>query len=381
MTVFKAFLKVIKKNLGTILIYTSIVIIFSAVNTQAGNQSGQFVSEKPDIMIINEDKGSAVSENFEKYLQDNANFVDIGTDENDIADALFYRDISCIVTIPKGYGKSVLEKSPMQPEISSTGSYEASLTKNMIQRYLRVQNTYMRTKITEDVLISSINEALKNDTKVVLTTKLDTNSLIKSANYFNFAAYSMMACILFIICVVLSSFNEISVRKRTIVSSMNYKKFGFNLFLASLAYAIVVWLFFIGLSFVMVGDTVLTLRGAAFVINSLIFSITALSLAFMLSTLIEEKNALSAVVNVITLGLSFLCGVFVSTNYLPDWVVALAHIFPTYWYVDTNVKIATTENLRASAMLLVTNSLILVAFAVVFVMTGIIVSGKKRKIT
>ena len=68
MTVFNAFLKVVKKNIITIIIYTLIVIVFAAANMQTDNGPTGFISEKPDIMIINNDQGSALSKNFEKYL-------------------------------------------------------------------------------------------------------------------------------------------------------------------------------------------------------------------------------------------------------------------------------------------------------------------------
>ena len=45
-------------------------------------------------------------------------------------------------------------------------------------------------------------------------------------------------------------------------------------------------------------------------------SLSALSLAFFVSTFTDKEQLVSAVVNVVSLGMSFLCGVFVSMDVL-----------------------------------------------------------------
>lgn len=380
MTVFNAFLKVIKKNWVTIVIYTAITVFFAGMNVQTEGSGGQFVSEKPDILIINHDRSSEISKNFEKYLTDNSYAADINTDDETIADALFYREICCVVTIPKNFGSDTLAgKSPV-PEIQSTGESYSAFAEMMITRYIRIQNAYAQSVTDEGKLISLINDAVNTKGEVIMKSKIDTTALSKASSYFNFAAYSIMSCILFIICLVLSSFNAVPIRKRTSVSSMNYKKFNFDLFMSSMTYAMLVWLFFAVLGYFMVGNVILSLRGVIYILNLFVFSITTLSLAYFLSTFLTAKNAITGIVNVITLGFSFLCGVFVPTEYLPSWVLHIAHILPTYWYVDSNNQLAAAEHLSTNIMPVITNMLVLSGFTVVFVSAGIMISGKKRKI-
>ena len=68
MTVFNAFLRVIRRNLGTVLLYTAIVIIFAAANSGTDNNNGGFSGEKPDIMVVNHDNGSKLSESLISVL-------------------------------------------------------------------------------------------------------------------------------------------------------------------------------------------------------------------------------------------------------------------------------------------------------------------------
>ncbi len=380
MTVFNAFLKVVKKNIITIIIYTLIVIVFAAANMQTDNGPTGFISEKPDIMIINNDQGSALSKNFEKYLRENTNIVDIHGSDEDIADALFYRDITCIVTIPENFGKCVISGNTPEVEIRTCGNDFAAFSEMIISQYLRIQNSCAKRIQDESKLIETINSSPNKKAEVNITTKLDTSVMSKSKTYFNFAAYSMMSCILFIVCLVLSSFNELSVRKRTIVSSMNYKKYGFDLFLSSFSYAFAVWVFFMLLSLIMVGKSMISLRGAAFMLNAFVFTLSALALAYMLSCLLFKKNAITGIVNVLTLGFSFLCGVFVPAEFLPSWVLSIARVMPTYWYIQNNELIGTSEHLSGDVRSLLINFLVMGGFTLVFAIVGIIVSGRKRKI-
>ena len=49
-----------------------------------------------------------------------------------------------------------------------------------------------------------------------------------------------------------------------------------------------------------------------------------------------NDNALNMVANVIGLGMSFLCGIFVPQWYLGDAVISASRFLPAYWYVRIN---------------------------------------------
>lgn len=379
MTVFNAFLRVIRRNIGTIILYTAIVLIFAAANSGADNGNTGFSGEKPDIMVINLDNDSILSKGFVSYLDENTVLKDIQGGDEAVSDALFYREISSLITIPKGFEKDILSGKTAQVEISSPGTASSELTKMTVQRYLRALYTFADKYDDPEILVSKAEDALAGKTEVTLITKLDTNSLSKVSSYFNFAAYSLMSCIMFIICLVLSSFNIPEVRKRTIVSSMSYKKFNLHLILSCFCYALAVWIFFMLLGRIMAGEIVFTARGAAFIINSLVFTACVLALAFLFSTLLKEKNAVTGIINVVTLGCSFLCGVFVPAEFLPSWVLTAAHALPTYWYVENNNFLSATESLRSNLNHYVINLSVLTGFTILFALAGPIVSGLKRR--
>ena len=121
MTVYKTFFKVVNKYKFLILIYTVMLILFAGFNMQTSQNSTNFVAEKPDVLIINNDEGQKLSKNLVEYIEKNSNIVDVKDDEEARNDALFYRDVSYIIYIPENYSKNFLNGLNPEIEIKSAG--------------------------------------------------------------------------------------------------------------------------------------------------------------------------------------------------------------------------------------------------------------------
>ena len=109
MIIYKTFLKILNKCKFPIILYTGILLFFAGVNMTSNDQSMDFTAEKPDILIINYDKEEGITKNFIDYLKENTTVrTDIENNEQAIKDAIFYRDISYIIYIPKNFGEDLL---------------------------------------------------------------------------------------------------------------------------------------------------------------------------------------------------------------------------------------------------------------------------------
>lgn len=381
MTVFKTFWKILNKNKITVIFYTILLVIFAASNMQTSENNMSFVASKPDVLIVNYDEDKGITKDLIRYITDNSNIVDINNDEEKINDALFYRDVNYVIYIPKDYDKDFMEGKNPEIEIKSTGDYQASFEEMIVSRYIKVANIYQKSIQDEDELISKINETLSKQTEVEITSKLDTNTLTKATYYYNFASYAILSCIIFIIGLILFSFNEEKIRKRTIISSTNYKKHNRSLLLSNCCYSLILWIFYVIISFILLGDIMFSKHGAIYIINSLVLSICATTIAFFIGNLVNNKNALGGIVNVIALGSSFLCGAFVPMEWLPDSVLKIAHAIPTYYYISTNEALKTLEEFNYETLKpLITNMIIMLGFTIVFIVLTNVVSKRKRKI-
>lgn len=380
MTVFKTFLKVLKSCKGTIILYSAILIFFAAFNMKSGDNTTNFVSEKPDVFIISQDQKEGITENLIHYFEENANIVDLKNDKDAINDALFYRDVNYIIYIPENFREDFLNHKNPTIEVKSTGDYMASLSEMMLEQYLNVANIYNKTFSSEEEIIQNINQTLSKKTEVQVTSKLDTDHLTQIATYYNFANYSILAGCVFVICMILFSFQREIIRKRTIISSMNYRKYNRKLLLSNGLFAILLWAFYALVSFFLFGNSLFTTHTVFYLINSFIFTLCALSIAFLIGNLVHNREAINGIVNVVALGSSFLCGAFVPVEYLPDFVLRIAHVLPSYWYINTNERLKTMEvfNFESLKPIFINMGILMLFIFLLIVVTNFI-SNKMRK--
>ena len=377
MTVFNTFWKVINKYKGTIILFTVMLVAFGGINTTSSNNSLDFTNNKPDILIINNDQNKGLTKNLISYLKENTNVKNIK--EEEIDDALFYRQVNYIIYIPKNYRNDILSGINPKIDIKTTGDYDSSLAEMILTRYLKTQEVYSKTTSNEQELIEKINTNLKTKSEVSITSTVNTDKTSKVSRYYNFASYSIMYTIIFIICMVLSSFNEKVIKKRTIISSMNYKTHNKLILKASFLYSIIVWLLFMILGIILFPDTVISLRGLIYTINAFIFTFASLTLALLISSLSSNKNVITGIANVVCLGSAFLCGAFIPTTWLPETVIKISRIFPTYWYVNSNDLLTSLEKINLNTLApIIINMLVVLLFSFIFIVLTNIISKKTQ---
>ena len=380
MTVFKTFFRIANKLKPTIILYTALLIIFGAVNMKTSDNNINFVNSKPDILIINQDVNKGLTKNLIDYMKKNSNIMKVENNEEKINDSLFYREVSYVIYIPKDYRKNVLLGKNPKLDIKKTDEYDAHLSEMILKRYIKLQNIYNKEAGSEDELITLINDNINDDVNVKITSKVDTSRTYNIAYYFNFASYSILAIIIYIVCLVLCSFKEESISKRINISSINYKSHNNKILLASIVFSSIVWLLFVIIGVTIVGDIMFSIRGLISIINSFIFTFCALTLSILISSITNNKNAISGIVNVIALGSAFLCGAFVPAEYLPNSVLNFAHILPAYYYINSNDLLKNIDVINISSMHpIIINMIIIIMFSILFIILNNVVTRKKRK--
>ena len=381
MIVFNTFWKVINKYKGTIILFTIMLVAFGGINTTSSNSTVDFTNSKPDIAIVNKDENKGLTKNLISYLKKNTNVKDIKNEEEALDDALFYREVNYIIYIPKDYHNDVLSGKTPEIDIKTVGDYTSSLAEMLLTRYLKIQSIYSKNISNEQELVKAINQNLTKTAEITITSKIDTSKTSKVSRYFNFASYSIMFIIIFVICMVSASFNEKTIKKRTIISSMNYKTHNKYILRASFIYSSLVWLLYMILGVVLFSSTMLSIRGLIYSLNAFIFTFSSLTLALLLSTLINDKNAVNGIVNVIALGSAFLCGAFIPTEWLPESVITISRIFPTYWYVNSNDLLTNLQSINMTTLKpILINMLVVIIFSVTFIILNNLVAKKKQKV-
>ena len=141
----------------------------------------------------------------------------------------------------------------------------------------------------------------------------------------------------------------------------------------------VVWCMILAL--ILFKDLMFSSNGLGYVINSFVFTICSLTIGFLIGNITQNKNAIGGIVNVIALGTSFLCGCFVPMSFMPSYVLKIAHILPTYYFVQNNELIKTLEYFKLETLQpIIINGIIVLGFTLSFVLITLMISKRKQKI-
>lgn len=380
MTVFSTILKILNKLKGMLILYTVMLVSITAINQTSGNKVTNFEESKPDMLIVNNDSKNDITDGFAYYIKKHANIKDIDTSNQDkINDAIFYRDVNFVIYIPENFGKDLKEGKEPSLKYKETGDEYAAYSRMLVEKYIKTVKTY-KDYYSGRQLIEKVNNIVENDTKVQVKSSLDTSKMSTMTAYFNFLNYALLAGCVYCITMILASLKQEKVRKRTIVSSFNYRKYNRIVLFSNAIVIVAMWILYMILSLILFKDTMFTANGLAFVLNSLVFALCSLSIGFLIGNITTNKAAIGGIVNVVALGTSFLCGCFVPFEYMPDYVLKIAHVLPTYYFVANNQLIKTIESFNIDTLKpIFINVGVVLAFTVVFVILSNYISKKKQR--
>lgn len=385
MQVYKAFFKVIYKNLNQMIIYLVIFLFFAILlsKTYTSPLFTTFTDTKINIAFINHDKNSELVEGLKNYLSNSANLVNIPDDTQKLQDALFFRQVEYIVKVPQGFTEGLLNGKSVQLEKTSLPSSASSLyMDNIINKYLNTAKIYTNNMkgLSQSQLMNYINKDLSLKTEVKLSNSLDESKKIEKVGYFfNYLAYSLFAILILGVCSIMIVFNDTDLKKRNLSSPLKLKNMNLQMILGNLSFAALSWFILIFTSFIMYGSYMFTANGLLLLLNSFIFTLAALSISYLIGNVIKSRGAMSAAANVFSLGTCFISGVFVPQVLLGKTVLTIASFTPTYWYVKANNAIVNMASFKVENLTpIFTNMLIVFGFSIAILSVTLLVIKQKR---
>ena len=379
MTVFKNYFKIVKQFLSVIILYIVIFTTFSAVATSSNNIQDSFTTIKLNVAIINNDN-SKLTATFIKYIEEKSNIINLEDDEDVLRDALFYREVDYIMIVPSGFGNDFVLGEEVKIETmkvpDSTNTFYAEMIFN---KFWNIASVYKNIGMSDEDIANIILDDLNDQAEVTLLNSKQ-NEMQNVMYFYNFANYTILATIIFIVGMIVNIFNNENIKKRNIIGTISYKSINKQLFLGNAIITLLLWILYIIISVVLYGNLMFTGSGLLIIINALIFSICALSLALLVGNLIKNKEAQNGVVNVIALGTSFICGAFVPQEMLGSFVLGIAKVFPSYWFIKNNSVIINLSQFNyASLNPVVINMMIVLIFALAFFIATNILSKSRLK--
>lgn len=159
---------------------------------------------------------------------------------------------------------------------------------------------------------------------------------------------------------------------RNQVSPMPKAKMNLELILGHVCTGLIVWALYILLFVILYKYDFSAGHINLMMVNSLIFTISVVTMAVFISNLISNENTISGIMQVVSLGSSFLCGAFVPQALLSKTALTLGKIFPSYYYIKNNELLL--ENPSFGTIL--PNIGIMLAFSLAFVLISIVMRTK-----
>lgn len=340
--------------------------------------------EKPNIEI--KDEKSNITKHFLKYLYSKtivSEFDQEGEELKSILENALYLDqISMIIEIPENFRADILAGKTPEIITNSNSFSSADLAKLIIDKYMRNIDLLNDGQIDEISLIDSIDKIVYSEVETKAFSSNQNAQMEKAKFVFSFAGYSIVSAVLTIDLIILYYYNLPPVKKRIDISKEKPYVHKIKVFISMCLVTAMIILAYILANYLFVNINITTsLKGLLFGLNSFIFGISIMSLAYLLSHFIKTIGGASGITVVIALSFSFLAGAFVPRELLPDVTVKISKFLPSYYYVDNVIQIASAEKINSSTLNLIYKNLgFICIFTVIFLILGFICSKiKKRK--
>jgi len=377
MTVFNLYLKILNKNKIAIIVYIVIFTILTLIMVNTIYVQDSFSNTKVDIAFIDDDN-TEYTNNLKDYISDYAVIKNIK--KEDLEDAFFYRDIEMIIEIPQGFTNSLASENKLNIETKTIPDSAQSVTlQRAMEKYINLSRVYIENDLKTDNLHQSLKDILDNEAKVNINSKIKVD-YTNSEFYFNYLAYVLLAMLVTVIGSIMTSFRPIEIKRRNNLGSVSNKKMNLILLISNLLLGIFIWLIFIIISIILYSDIMLKTNGLLLMINCLIFLFTVISIAYLFVVIFKSGNVIGALATVVSLGSSFLTGVFIPQFLLDDFIIKIAKFIPSYWYVKANSNISTLYNYNNTTLKPIYSSFIIqIIFTFVFIILSLFISKYKQR--
>lgn len=383
MTVFRGFLTITKRNLHTMIMYLviflSICLIIQKMLLPETDEA--FEQQSLNIAVIDRD-GGQLARGLADYLKTWHTIKDIPDDKSILQDRLFYREIYYIVTIPDDFEEKYLTEDASLSVTKVPGSTSGYYVDQQINTFLSNVRVMTAGGFSLPEAIAYVQENTEASSEVTLFDKNGYGSQTpEHAFMYQYMPYIILSILCYTLSYIMIAFGNPEVRKRMLISSVSARSMNLQLILGYGVIGLAVWGICSLMPVLLYHKSFLSDPHLPYyLVNSLLLTLVGLSIAFLIGTLVHNAEVVSAVVNVITLGMSFSCGVFVPLDIIGKGLKAIAHFLPVYWYEINNTLISGNRSFSPSQLTgLYTGYAIQLLFAAAFIGITLVIRHTRRQ--
>lgn len=356
MSIFNVFLRVLRKCLPSLCTFLGVFlgITILIAKTSSPMKAVDFRASDTPIAVINRDGPSELADGLTAYLGENGVLIDLPDDAERLQDELFYRNVQYIAFLPAGFADDFAAGTlPVIETVTVPDSVSARYVGMLVDKYMNTAALYRDFSGLDDTARhQAMAASLAADTPVIVRSfqQESANSSLAGI-YFLYLSYAFLGVVPLGISTILMVFNQSDLRRRQQCSPMRSGRRNLQLSLGCAAFAVVCWLIILACSPIVAGvSAAFTRTFLLYALNSLCFLTVCIAIGFLAGGLLNSYNVQSAVFNILSLGMCFLCGVFVPQSAMSPAVLRVSAFLPAYWYVKAVNDIAVLPDFQFGAL-------------------------------
>ncbi|OJG59991.1 hypothetical protein RV07_GL002532 [Enterococcus malodoratus] len=373
-------MQILKKNKGSLLLGVIIMAIITMFYAgQMTKDAEELTGAK--IAILSEDD-SAIEKGFVDYLGKQHTIVKLkDTSQKSLDDALYFDEVEYILEIPKDFSEKLANGERVKlASKTRPATFSQSLVDTTVNNYLNTYLTYQKQMPAQNQqeLLQMTKKTLSKDGKVHFdSTYHKKQKQSVSGQIYNLLAYGMFLSIFSGYAAVNLAFNREEIRQRNSCSPVSRRKLARRISTGNLAYAVFCWVLFVAFVVVITKGSFDQVMGY-FILNTVAFFIPIISFSIMITSVLQNEDAIAGINNIFIMGSCFVGGIFVPGEFLPDIVNKIAAFTPTYWFAQNNELIGKTVDFNQKFMdKFLFQSGMLLVFAAVFWVIHLITMREK----
>lgn len=390
MQVFNLYFKLLKSNKGVIIMYFAIfltvALVVSGMQSVDGGNGQEIMKETSlTITIIDEDQ-ETFGKGLTEYFSNGNELIEMEYDEDAILDKLYWRKLDYALVIPKGFEKSLLDENIEDMELKCMkvpGYFDASFFESELSMYTAKLTSLLKVGYSMEEAQQQLLDLQGEETKVEVATFINENQNDRTTMFLLYVPYLFITLGMNGIGLILLTFNAPLVKARMECSATTLKTRMIGLIGGIILYGVLLMAAVLVVVVILSKGSIFTdVRLPYFLLNMFAMLLFSLSLGFFTGSISKNQEVVSGLVNVISLGLCFLGGVFVPYEFFGDAVLKVARFVPTYWYAVNNMSIgAMTEMTSELAKDIFWQTGLIAGYAlVIFAVTIVIIANKRKKI-
>lgn len=380
--VLRVYFKVVRRTLPTLMIYILFSLLFSVLFTKFGDVSSaaKFTETKSSVAFVDADN-TPLTEGLKKSLSPEADFVNISDKGTALSDALFYHDVQYVLRIPKGFTAQFLsgkaEKLDKTEGENAASGVEMDL---VVNRYLNTARLYRKSlpNLTERQLAALAQSSAAKS--VPMTYKSSPAAAgANECNFFIYNCYTMVIMMFFVISTIMMIFGKKDLLNRNLASPYSRTSQNLQLFAGHFLFMLILLACCVALGAALGGPGALGTGFWLLSLNLLCLALACLGLSFLLGNFVKNRGAQNGIANALTLGLSFISGVFVPQNLLSGSLTNVARFTPTYWYVKAANDIGSLSSFNTVSLSPARDAMLIeLGFAAVFLAAALALTKQRN---